>query len=108
MQGARPEAPGLEKAVMRCVCVCVWRGGGGQGLSGCRPGLGPGTGQVWLQPGPGSALNPVLWAQVCQLVCSQLSDCWSARLYDSSAVPARLCLPSFQICGFLCGWAGSG
>lgn len=54
MQGARPEAPGLEKAVMRCVCVCVagWEW----------------SGPLWLQARVGSwdwAGMAAAWAWRC-------------------------------------------
>lgn len=59
-------------------------------------------------PGPCTRSNPSgLGLPACRLPRlpgpSYLSVCRPARLCDSAAVPARLCLPSSQICGFLCG-----
>lgn len=105
MQGACPEAPGLEKAVMRCVCVAGWEW----------------SGPLWLQARVGSwdwgrygcslglALHSIqsFGPKSASLSVPSYLDCWSARLYDSAPCQPGSG-PAFRFPGFLCGWAGSG
>ena len=79
MQGAHPEAPGLEKAVMRCVCVA-----GQQGRW---------SGPLWLQARVGSwdwAHVAAAWAWPCTQ-SNPLGPSLPACLF--SVICLSVCLP---------------